>query len=46
MEALETALTALDDKLDLSPLEAACGIVRRIVRIANHNMTNALKLIS
>ncbi|OYR21246.1 hydantoinase/oxoprolinase family protein, partial [Brucella grignonensis] len=42
MDALQTALTTLGERLDLSPVEAARGIVR----IANHNMTNALKLIS
>ena len=42
MVAAETALQALGDKLGVSTTEAAQGIVR----IANSNMVNALKLVS
>ncbi|QQA43564.1 hydantoinase/oxoprolinase family protein [Pelagovum pacificum] len=42
MSALDSALGELADKLDLSPAEAASAIVR----IANSNMVNALKLVS
>ncbi|TYB82262.1 hydantoinase/oxoprolinase family protein [Maritimibacter fusiformis] len=41
-EALDSALAKLADKLEVSPVEAARGIVR----IANSNMVNALKLVS
>lgn len=40
--AVERALAALAQGLGMSPVEAARGIVR----IANHNMVNALKLVS
>jgi len=40
--AVELALTELGRKLDMDATTAARGIIR----IANHNMTNALKLIS
>jgi len=42
MAAVDGALGALAGKLGLSPIEAARGIVR----IANNNMINALKLVS
>ncbi len=42
MAAAEKAITALGDKLGVSAAEAAEGIVR----IANNNMVNALKLVS
>lgn len=42
MKAAETALTAVGEKLGVSTDEAAQGIVR----IANNNMVNALKLVS
>lgn len=42
MQAAETALAALGQKLDVSIDEAAEGIIR----IANNNMVNALKLVS
>ena len=42
MAAAETALTAVGEKLGVSATEAARGIVR----IANNNMVNALKLVS
>jgi N-methylhydantoinase A len=42
MSAAEKAITALGDKLGVSADEAAEGIVR----IANNNMVNALKLVS
>ncbi|MFI5410324.1 hydantoinase/oxoprolinase family protein [Kaistia sp. UC242_56] len=42
MTAVDSALGALAQKLGLSPIEAARGIVR----IANNNMINALKLVS
>ncbi|KAA3506475.1 hydantoinase/oxoprolinase family protein [Agrobacterium vitis] len=42
MAALDTALEALAGQLGVSPSEAARGIVR----IANSNMVNALKLVS
>jgi N-methylhydantoinase A len=42
MAAVDGALGALAEKLGLSPIEAARGIVR----IANNNMINALKLVS
>ncbi|HEV7285867.1 MAG TPA: hydantoinase/oxoprolinase family protein [Kaistia sp.] len=42
MAAVDGALGALAQKLGLSPIEAARGIVR----IANNNMINALKLVS
>ena len=41
-EALDAALAKLSDKLGVAPVEAARGIVR----IANANMVNALKLVS
>jgi N-methylhydantoinase A len=40
--AVERALARLGDRMSMSPADVARGIVR----IANHNMTNALKLIS
>lgn len=42
MSAAEAALTAVGEKLGVSATEAAQGIVR----IANNNMVNALKLVS
>jgi N-methylhydantoinase A len=42
MAALETALATLGAKLGMTPVEVARGIVR----IANSNMVNALKLVS
>jgi len=42
MTAVERALTELGCKLDMDAKAAARGIIR----LANHNMTNALKLIS
>lgn len=42
MDAVHTAFTDLGGQLGLSPEDAARGVVR----IANHNMTNALKLVS
>src|SRR5690606_4269826 len=42
MKAVDGALNALAEKLGLSPIEAARGILR----IANNNMINALKLVS
>ena len=42
MAATEKALTAVGGKLGISPDEAARGIIR----IANNNMVNALKLVS
>lgn len=42
MEATEAALTSVGDKLGISATEASQGIVR----IANNNMINALKLVS
>lgn len=42
MKAVDGALNALAEKLGLTPIEAARGIVR----IANNNMINALKLVS
>ncbi|WEK48920.1 MAG: hydantoinase/oxoprolinase family protein [Candidatus Kaistia colombiensis] len=42
MKAVDGALNTLADKLGLTPIEAARGIVR----IANNNMINALKLVS
>lgn len=42
MKAVETSFEALGSSLGLSALETAQGVIR----IANHNMTNALKLIS
>lgn len=42
MKALDTSLSALGDKLGMSNTEVARGIVR----IANSNMVNALKLVS
>jgi N-methylhydantoinase A len=42
MDAVDRALRAVGDPLGLSPIEAARGIVR----IADHNMVNALKLVS
>lgn len=42
MEAVEHGLTRLGESLGVSAREAARGIVR----IANHNMVNALKLVS
>jgi N-methylhydantoinase A len=42
MEALGRAFEDLSGKLDISPIEVARGIVR----IANSNMVNALKLVS
>jgi N-methylhydantoinase A len=42
MPAVSRALQEVADALGVSPLEAARGIVR----IANHNMINALKLVS
>jgi N-methylhydantoinase A len=42
MQAVDGALNALAEKLGLTPIEAARGIVR----IANNNMINALKLVS
>lgn len=42
MAAVDSALGALAAKLGLTPIEAARGIVR----IANNNMINALKLVS
>jgi N-methylhydantoinase A len=42
MSAVDAALGRLADRLSVSPIEAARGIVR----IANNNMINALKLVS
>ena len=42
MDAVETALREVGGRLGLSPEQAAAGIVR----IANNNMVNALKLVS
>lgn len=42
MQAVEAAFQRLGDQLNMTPQEAALGVVR----IANHNMTNALKLVS
>ena len=42
MAAVEKAIAAVGDKLEMGPDEAARGIVR----IANNNMMNALKLVS
>ncbi|WP_417583332.1 hydantoinase/oxoprolinase family protein [Pelagibacterium sp.] len=42
MDAVESAFARLSGKLGVSPVEAARGIVR----IANSNMVNALKLVS
>jgi len=42
MQAVQNALKDLGEKLDLSEIEVARGIVR----IANNNMVNALKLVS
>ncbi|MFT5340838.1 MAG: N-methylhydantoinase A [Paracoccaceae bacterium] len=42
MAAAETAITALGDQLGVGPDQAAEGIIR----IANNNMVNALKLVS
>ncbi len=42
MTAVETAITALGEKLGVGPDQAAEGIIR----IANNNMVNALKLVS
>ncbi len=42
MDAVQTAITALGDKLGVGPDQAAEGIIR----IANNNMVNALKLVS
>jgi len=42
MAATEKALMAVGDKLGISPDEAARGVIR----IANNNMVNALKLVS
>ncbi len=42
MAAVDRALGDLADRLDLAPVEVARGIVR----IANNNMVNALKLVS
>jgi len=42
MKAAEAALTAVGDRLGVSVTEAARGIIR----IANNNMVNALKLVS
>ena len=42
MKAVDGALGALAEKLGIAPIEAARGIVR----IANNNMINALKLVS
>ncbi|BCP53580.1 5-oxoprolinase [Kaistia sp. 32K] len=42
MQAVDGALNSLAEKLGLSPIEAARGIIR----IANNNMINALKLVS
>ena len=42
MQAAEHAIAQVGDKLGISPSEAARGIVR----IANNNMVNALKLVS
>lgn len=42
MDAVDRSLSAVADKLGVTPIEAARGIVR----IANSNMINALKLVS
>lgn len=42
MQAAETAITAVGDRLGVDAAEAARGIIR----IANNNMVNALKLVS
>lgn len=42
MAAVERALGAIADRLELDPAEAASGVVR----VANNNMINALKLVS
>jgi N-methylhydantoinase A len=42
MEAADKAICAIAEKLDATPEEAARGIIR----IANNNMVNALKLVS
>ena len=42
MSAVEASFTKLGAKLGLSARDTACGVVR----IANNNMTNALKLVS
>jgi len=42
MDAVEGAMSRLGEKLGISATDAARGIIR----IANHNMTNALKLVS
>jgi N-methylhydantoinase A len=42
MEAVDRALGKIAGKLDVTPIEAARGIIR----IANSNMVNALKLVS
>lgn len=42
MGAVEAAFEALGNQLDIGAVEAARGVIR----IANNNMTNALKLVS
>ena len=42
MDAVNTAFTNLGEKLDLAPEQVARGVIR----IANNNMVNALKLVS
>ena len=42
MEAVEKSLQKIGTKMNMTPQEVAQGILR----IANHNMTNALKLVS
>ena len=42
MTSVNTSLTSLAEQLQLSATEVACGVVR----IANNNMVNALKLVS
>ncbi|MFZ0216973.1 MAG: hydantoinase/oxoprolinase family protein [Candidatus Dormiibacterota bacterium] len=42
MAAVKRALAAIGERLDLDPAEAASGVVR----VANNNMINALKLVS
>lgn len=42
MPGVETAFARLSEKLGVTPIEAARGVVR----IANHNMIDALKLVS
>ena len=42
MQSVEAAFESMGDKLGLSAAEAARGVIR----VANHSMTNALKLVS